>query len=104
MASWSAPANAVPGAPWIGYGKTNTYNGVKCFQVLANSLHWQTGYHTVDEDGLFGPDTYGAIRAFQDWAGLPQDGVVGPDTGSAILSATQDGDGNGCYSYLPSHN
>ncbi|MBT2471292.1 peptidoglycan-binding protein [Streptomyces sp. ISL-66] len=96
------PANAVPGAPWIGYGQANTYNGVRCFQVLANSLHYQTGYHVIDEDGAFGPDTYGAIKAFQKWEGLSQDGIVGPATGSSILTETKDGDGSGCYNFLPS--
>ncbi|WP_256178620.1 hypothetical protein [Kitasatospora aureofaciens] len=52
-------AHAVPnsGSLWAGYGKSNTYASVKCVQQISNSLHYQTGYHTVDVDGSFGPDT-----------------------------------------------
>ena len=95
-------AQAVPnsGSLWVGYGKANAYNSVLCVQKLSNSLHYQTGYHVVDEDGSFGGDTNGAVLALQKWAGLSQDGIFGPKTGDAILSATKDA--YGCYSYLPS--
>ncbi|MFF3071151.1 peptidoglycan-binding protein [Kitasatospora sp. NPDC057904] len=94
-------AQAVPnsGSLWVGYGKSNTYASVKCVQQISNSLHYQTGYHTIDVDGSFGPDTDGAVRAIQKWASLDQDGVVGPRTGDAMITATKDA--YGCYPYLP---
>lgn len=99
---WTGSANAAPGAAWIGYGKANTTNGVRCFQILSNMMHWRTEYPMIEEDGRFGPATDGAVRAFQRWKGLPIDGIVGPATGSAILAATENGGGNGCYWHIPS--
>ncbi|MER7708775.1 peptidoglycan-binding domain-containing protein [Kitasatospora sp. NPDC097605] len=94
-------AQAVPnsGSLWVGYGKANAYNSVRCVQLISNSLHYQTGYHEVAVDGAFGPDTYGAVVALQRWAGLSQDGVVGPQTGDYIITATKDE--YGCYWNLP---
>ncbi|MER5744699.1 peptidoglycan-binding domain-containing protein [Streptomyces sp. NPDC002225] len=101
VGGWGAGAHAAVGAPWIGYGQANTYNGVKCVQQLVNDLSFSTGYHTVAVDGSFGPDTNGAIRAFQSWEHLPVDGIVGPNTGDALLIATKDG--YGCNTYIPSN-
>ncbi|MFD9796629.1 peptidoglycan-binding protein [Streptomyces sp. NPDC059070] len=84
---------------WVGYGQANAYNSVRCVQLISNSLHWQTGYHTVAVDGAFGKDTDGAIHALQHWAGLDEDGVVGPKTGETLLIATKDA--YGCNAYLP---
>ncbi|MFE0653672.1 peptidoglycan-binding protein [Streptomyces sp. NPDC059534] len=98
--AWVAPAQANPSAPWIGYGQANTYNGVRCFQDLFNDLYASTGYHQIAEDGAFGPDTAGAIKAFQRWDGLPADGIVGPKTGTDLLIATYGG--GSCATYIPS--
>ncbi len=97
----SGTAQAVPnsGSLYVGYGRSNAYASVKCVQQISNSLHYQTGYHTVAVDGSFGRDTYGAILAVQKWAGLQQDGVVGPQTGNVMIEATKDE--YGCYPYLP---
>ncbi|MFP3472863.1 peptidoglycan-binding protein, partial [Micrococcus sp. SIMBA_144] len=38
------------------------------------------GFYTSKVDGVFGYNTYWAVRIFQDEFGLPVDGVVGPKT------------------------
>ncbi|MGI6648606.1 MAG: L,D-transpeptidase family protein [Bacillota bacterium] len=42
------------------------------------------GYYQGDIDGVFGPITEQAVRAFQRDQGLEPDGVVGPDTYNAL--------------------
>ncbi len=41
-------------------------------------------------DGLFGPKTKDAVKAFQEKAGLDTDGVVGPNTVKALKQAAMD--------------
>ncbi|HET8842065.1 MAG TPA: peptidoglycan-binding domain-containing protein [Ktedonobacteraceae bacterium] len=38
----------------------------------------------IAEDGLFGTQTYNALRDFQTWAHLTVDGIVGPNTWRAL--------------------
>ena len=40
---------------------------------------------SVTVDGIFGPNTEGAVRAFQQSKGLAVDGIVGPNTWSALI-------------------
>ncbi|WP_223377322.1 spore cortex-lytic enzyme [Schnuerera sp. xch1] len=51
------------------------------------NVQWQLvkwKYLIGDVDGIFGPDTYRAVRRFQQKNGLKVDGVVGPDTAAAL--------------------
>ncbi len=40
--------------------------------------------HGVSVDGIFGPRTDAAVRAFQQSRGLAVDGIVGPNTWQAL--------------------
>src|SRR5207248_3106066 len=44
----------------------------------------QRALGNVKVDGIFGPETEAAVRAFQSSAGLAVDGVVGPETEAAV--------------------
>ncbi|MEU2237270.1 peptidoglycan-binding domain-containing protein [Streptomyces vietnamensis] len=91
----SGSASADQYAPYIGYGYANTYDGVLCVQHAINNS--PTPYHLLAEDGIFGPDTYNGIVAFQKWWNgyfpsqqLQVDGVVGKATGTIMQDEAAD--------------
>jgi peptidoglycan hydrolase-like protein with peptidoglycan-binding domain len=47
--------------------------------------------HSVAVDGIFGPQTDAAVRAFQQQKGLAVDGIVGPNTWGALIITVQKG-------------
>lgn len=53
---------------------------VASLQRALNTL----GFDSGKEDGIFGPDTVGALREFQRNAGVTVDGICGPETLSAL--------------------
>ncbi|MFF0752658.1 peptidoglycan-binding protein [Streptomyces sp. NPDC004267] len=95
VAAGSASADQY--APYIGYGYANTHDGVQCVQHAINNS--PTPYHILAEDGIFGPDTYNGIVAFQKWWNgyipnqnqpLQPDGIVGKATGTIMQDQAAD--------------
>jgi nucleoid-associated protein YgaU len=59
---------------------------------LQNALNTRSSA-VVSVDGVFGPATENAVKQFQGDAGLDDDGIVGPDTwGALYVYAVQQGD------------
>jgi peptidoglycan hydrolase-like protein with peptidoglycan-binding domain len=48
--------------------------------------------HVIAVDGIFGPKTDAAVRAFQQHEHLDVDGIVGPHTWSAMIVTVSQGD------------
>ncbi|WP_052441634.1 peptidoglycan-binding domain-containing protein [Streptacidiphilus anmyonensis] len=106
LVALAGTASASPSAPWIGYGQSNTYNGVRCVQqelnywIGRNTATKPAPYGYLSVDGSFGPKTDATVRWFQGQLNDSQDGIVGPQTGSQLLL---NGDGNSvCYANIPS--
>jgi peptidoglycan hydrolase-like protein with peptidoglycan-binding domain len=77
------------GAPQLSFSSYDTLSEgssgpqVKAAQYLLN----EHGFDAGTADGAFGPNTEGAVRAFQQSRSLSVDGVVGRKTWTALLSA-----------------
>ncbi|BBH69516.1 hypothetical protein ACTI_62010 [Actinoplanes sp. OR16] len=67
-------------SPW-----PNTRQGDKEHPVITLQYLLRARGQTITVDGIFGPKTDAAVRAFQKSRKLTVDGVVGPNTWSALI-------------------
>ena len=72
--------------PWPLVGPGDQDHPVQTVQHLLRAR----GQH-IAVDGIFGPQTEGAVRAFQSSHGLAADGIVGPQTWPALIVQVQRG-------------
>lgn len=115
IAGTTTTASANVNAPWIGYGYSTNTHAVWCVQHDINyfSTHnaGSSAIPVISEDGIWGPQTYNAVRWYQNERFGPStvDGIVGPLTGGDLLV---EGDpyyngawpANGyCSTYLPTY-
>ena len=74
--SWQSPGNLQSGS---------SGQSVRQLQYMLNVVsEFVSSIPTVAEDGIFGPATQNAVRAFQQFAGLTVDGIVGPVTWNTL--------------------
>src|SRR5437660_11289395 len=66
------------GSRTLGFGKAGWDVASLQFQLAEH------GFPSGTFDGIFGPHIDGALRRFQEWAGLKMDGVAGPATLAAL--------------------
>ena len=72
--------------------KGSTGSAVRAVQDQVNFRNNKNG-HTLNVDGIYGPKTQSAVRAFQqgvafDVRGFPVDGITGPLTWQALVTET----------------
>jgi peptidoglycan hydrolase-like protein with peptidoglycan-binding domain len=77
---------ADPIQPWPIVQEGDQGHPVKTLQYLLRARG-----KTVTVDGIFGPKTAAAVRAFQQDKNLTQDGDVGPNTWSALVIQVKKG-------------
>jgi peptidoglycan hydrolase-like protein with peptidoglycan-binding domain len=73
-------------SPWPLTRKGNEGQSVRSLQYLLRARS-----HPVTVDGIFGPQTDAAVRAFQQARGLAVDGIVGPITWGALIIQVKKG-------------
>ena len=61
----------------------STGDAVKKVQEMLDTV----GFSPGSIDGIFGPKTEAAVRAFQESVKIAVDGIVGPDTTGALKDA-----------------
>ena len=81
-------AGSISPFPLVRKGDQN--HPVKTLQYLLRARG-----HTVTVDGIFGPNTDAAVRAFQRQKGLAVDGIVGPNTWAALIVTVSRAAGGG---------
>jgi peptidoglycan hydrolase-like protein with peptidoglycan-binding domain len=72
--------------PWPLVEQGHPDHPVRTLQHLLRARH-----HAVTVDGIFGPETDAAVRAFQQEKGLAVDGIVGPQTWPALIVQVKKG-------------
>ena len=75
-----------PIQPWPLVKRGATIFPVRPLQQLLRARN-----HPVAVDGIFGPQTEAAVRAFQQSSGLAADGIVGPLTWPKLVVQVQNG-------------
>jgi peptidoglycan hydrolase-like protein with peptidoglycan-binding domain len=73
-------------SPWPLVRRGDQQHPVQTLQYLLRARG-----HTVTVDGIFGPNTESAVRAFQQEKNLSVDGIVGPNTWSALIVQVRQG-------------
>ena len=73
-------------SPWPLVRRGDQQHPVQTLQYLLRARG-----HTVAADGIFGPKTESAVRAFQQEKNLSVDGIVGPNTWSALIVQVKQG-------------
>ena len=75
-----------PIAPWPLVKRGDNIFPVRSLQQLLRARN-----HPVAVDGIFGPNTEAAVKAFQQSNGLAADGIVGPQTWPKLVVQVQMG-------------
>lgn len=75
-----------PISPWPLVKRGNNIFPVRTLQQLLRARN-----HNVAVDGIFGPQTESAVKAFQQSKGLTADGIVGPQTWPRLIVQVKKG-------------
>jgi peptidoglycan hydrolase-like protein with peptidoglycan-binding domain len=73
-------------SPWPLVRQGDQHHPVETLQYLLRARG-----HSLTVDGIFGPKTDAAVRAFQQQEGLAVDGIVGPVTWPALVITVRQG-------------
>jgi peptidoglycan hydrolase-like protein with peptidoglycan-binding domain len=86
MSIQEEPMTTAAISPWPLVREGDQEHPVQTLQYLLRARG-----HNVTVDGIFGPVTAAAVRAFQQQEGLAIDGIVGPATWSALIITVRQG-------------
>jgi peptidoglycan hydrolase-like protein with peptidoglycan-binding domain len=86
MSIQEEPMTTAAISPWPLVREGDEQHPVQTLQYLLGARG-----HNLTVDGIFGPVTAAAVRAFQQQEGLAVDGIVGPVTWSALIITVRQG-------------
>jgi peptidoglycan hydrolase-like protein with peptidoglycan-binding domain len=86
MSIQEEPMTTAAISPWPLVREGDEQHPVQTLQYLLRARG-----HNLTVDGIFGPVTDAAVRAFQQQEGLAVDGIVGPVTWSALIITVRQG-------------